>query len=72
VTLGIWQASTTEGANAVQWLDTGSADQQWQLVTVSLSPEQEPKHPPERWRVFAHPAHGLSGVGSRGATHPFG
>ena len=70
--LGVLGASTTSGASVVQWADTGTNDQQWQLVTVSLSPGQEAKHQPERLRVFAHPAHGLSGVGSGGATHPFG
>jgi hypothetical protein len=70
--LGVSGGSLANGAQLVQWTDTGTNDQQWQLVTVSLSPGQEPKHQPERWRVFAHPAHGPPGVGSRGATHPFG
>ena len=30
--LGIWQGGTANGNDAVQWLDTGAADQQWTLV----------------------------------------
>ncbi|MGH1552910.1 RICIN domain-containing protein [Streptomyces sp. L7] len=32
--LGILAASTSSGANAVQWVQNGSTDQQWQVVAV--------------------------------------